>query len=383
LEINKSDLSVITHLKQRTLEQNPYQQYISTSLSADKIAAAEGRVAWQSPSNIAIVKYWGKYGLQLPRNPSISLTLKAARSETSIRFQTKKEKGLHFQFLFEGKPQPLFGDKLGKYLHALLPYFPFLDYLEMEIESQNTFPHSSGIASSASAMSALVMCLLEMEQLLGGVKLAPADFLQKASYLARLGSGSAARSVFPLASSWGSSKAITGSSNYYATPLQGELHEVFRTYRDSILIISKETKKVSSRAGHALMEDNPFALVRYALAQANTEALHQALQLGDQESFCRIAEAEALQLHALMMTSNPSFMLMEAATVSAIKAVQAYRAESGIPLCFTLDAGPNLHLLYPQQDEGKVKDFMQAELLQYCQQGFWIDDQVGEGPSKI
>jgi diphosphomevalonate decarboxylase len=84
-----------------------------------------------------------------------------------------------------------------------------------------------------------------------------------------------------------------------------------------------------------------------------------------------------------MMTSNPSFMLMEAATVSAIKAVQAFRAETGIPVCFTLDAGPNLHLLYPQQDAEKVQDFMQAELLQYCQQGHWIDDQVGEGPSKI
>jgi diphosphomevalonate decarboxylase len=365
------------------LEQNPYQQYISTALSADKIAAAEGRVAWQSPSNIAIVKYWGKYGLQLPRNPSISLTLKAARSETSINFRTKQENGIQFHFMFEGKPQPLFGDKIGKYLHALLPYFPFLDQVEMEIDSRNTFPHSSGIASSASAMSALVMCLLDMEQALGG-KARPADeFLQKASYLARLGSGSAARSVFPFASSWGISKVIAGSSNFYASPLQGELHEVFRTYRDSILIISKETKKVSSRAGHALMEDNPFAMVRYALAQANTEALYQALQSGDQESFCRIAEAEALQLHALMMTSNPSFMLMEAATVSAIKAVQAFRAETGIPVCFTLDAGPNLHLLYPQQDAEKVQDFMQAELLQYCQQGHWIDDQVGEGPSKI
>jgi diphosphomevalonate decarboxylase len=364
-------------------DSNPYNIFITEAYNPSSMPDSKGHVSWQSPSNIAIVKYWGKYGMQLPRNPSISLTLKEARSETSIDYFTKSDTGIRFSFLFDGEVQPAFTDKIGKYLHALLPYFPFLEFIELTISSRNTFPHSSGIASSASAMSALVMCLLEIEQQLTHEPKEQDHLKRKASYLARLGSGSAARSVYPYAAAWGLSKAIDGSSNYFACPLGGQLHKVFKSYRDSILIISGQEKKVSSRAGHQLMEENPFAMVRYALANANTANLLEVLKTGDLEKFCEITESEALQLHALMMTSSPSFMLMEPQTISAIKIIQAFRKETGIPLCFTLDAGPNLHLLYPQDYAQQVKTLIVDELMHYCANGFWIDDQVGEGPSKI
>lgn len=364
------------------LDNNPYQQYLAEAFAPSGLDPVKGKLCWQSPSNIAIVKYWGKYGLQLPRNPSISFTLNTARTETSISFESKHDKGIEFVFLFEGRPKPEFEDKIGKYLHSLLSYFPFLEYLSLKVDSHNSFPHSSGIASSASSMSALVMCLLDLEQQLSGRTHTKAYLLSKASYLARLGSGSASRSVMPFAASWGLSAAIPGSSSYFATPLEEQLHEQFKTYHDSILLISNETKKVSSRAGHALMDNNPFANIRYEMARQNTERLFKVLQAGDAQEFCHIAETEALQLHALMLTSNPSFVLMEAQTLAAIKAVQAFREDTGIPLCFTLDAGPNLHLLYPDDAAAEVKSFIQQDLTAFCHHGKWIDDRVGSGPSK-
>jgi diphosphomevalonate decarboxylase len=370
-------------LNMQTPDHNPHSIYLSQACTTLPPFGFSRKVSWQSPSNIAIVKYWGKYGLQLPQNPSISFTLREARTETAIDFHAKSKKGIRFRFLFDGREQPLFSDKIGQYLHALLSYFPFLEFMELEINSRNTFPHSSGIASSASAMSALVMCLLEIEQYLSGNDANQNHLIQKASYLSRLGSGSAARSVYPYAASWGSTRAIEGSSNYFASPLGGQLHEVFKTYRDSILIISGDEKKVSSRAGHQLMENNPFAGARYALANANTEKLLNVLQDGDLEKFCEITESEALQLHALMMTSVPSFMLMEPATISAIKIIQSFRKETRIPICFTLDAGPNIHLLYPQAKARQVKSLISDELIKYCNNGLWIDDQVGEGASKL
>ncbi len=365
------------------MENNPYQQYITEAFAPARLDSTSGKVCWQSPSNIAIVKYWGKYGLQLPRNPSISFTLSTARTETSIAFESKEEKGIAFTFQFEGRPKPEFEDKTGKYLHSLLPYFPFLEFLSLKIDSHNSFPHSSGIASSASSMSALVMCLLDIEQQLSGKSFSKDHLLRKASYLARLGSGSASRSVMPFAASWGVSEAIPESSAYYASPLENQIHEQFKSYHDSILIISGETKKVSSRAGHTLMDNNPFANIRYEMAGQNTGLLYKALQTGDVWEFCRIAEAEALQLHALMLTSNPSFVLMEAHTLSAIKAVQAFREETGIPLCFTLDAGPNLHLLYPDEAAAGVKSFIRESLTAFCHKGEWIDDRLGSGPTKL
>ena len=121
-----------------------------------------GRVGWQSPSNIALVKYWGKRGKQLPQNPSISFTLSECHTETFVSFAKAERFG--FKFLFDGKENPAFGAKIEKFLDENQAFFPFLNQLALTVESRNTFPHSSGIASSASSMSAFVMCLLDIER---------------------------------------------------------------------------------------------------------------------------------------------------------------------------------------------------------------------------
>ena len=336
-----------------------------------------GRVGWACPSNIALVKYWGKKGKQLPQNPSISFTLSECRSETFITFEKADRFG--FSFYFEGKENPAFGSKIEKFLIDNQAFFPFINQLNLKVESRNTFPHSSGIASSASSMSAFVTCLLNIENQIVSKQF---DF-QKASYFSRLASGSAARSVFSAMALWGKTEAYEGSSDDYAVSLENDIHPVFKTYHDSILIVSGETKSVSSRAGHALMEGNPYAPARYAQANENIKNLLSALKSGDLDTFINITESEALQLHALMMCSNPSFILMKPNTLNIINKIRDFREETKIPLCFTLDAGPNVHLLYPESEAEKVEHFINDNLSAYCVDNKWIADHVGDGPKNL
>ena len=342
----------------------------------------QGKVGWASPSNIALVKYWGKKGKQLPQNPSISFTLSECRSETFVSFEKADRFG--FSFFFEGKENPAFGAKIEKLLLDNLAFFPFINQLDWKVESRNTFPHSSGIASSASSMSAFVMALIEIESLLTGPSTGSGTLdLCKASYFSRLASGSAARSVFPKMALWGKTESYEGSSDEYAVSLENDIHPVFNTYHDSILIVSGETKSVSSRAGHALMEGNTYAPARYTQANENIKNLLLALKSGDLDTFINITESEALQLHALMMCSSPSFILMKPNTLGIINEIRAFRNETQIPLCFTLDAGPNVHLLYPESEAEKVKHFINDNLAAYCVDNKWIADRVGDGPKKL
>ena len=337
----------------------------------------QGKVGWSSPSNIALVKYWGKKGKQIPQNPSISFTLSECRSETFVTYEKAETFG--FRFFFDGKENPAFGAKIEKFLLDYQAFFPFINQLNLKIESRNTFPHSSGIASSASSMSAFVMCLMAIEN---QIVLKQFDF-QKASYFSRLASGSASRSVFPKMALWGATSCYEGSSDEYAVSLENDIHPIFKTFCDSILIVSGETKSVSSRAGHALMEGNPYAPARYAQANENIKNLLAALKSGDLDTFVNITESEALQLHALMMCSNPSYILMKPNTLKLIDEIRKFREETKIPMCFTLDAGPNVHLLYPESESKTVEEFVDVVLSFYCADNRWIDDRVGDGPKKL
>ena len=354
------------------------QRWIKEAFRGELPEDFHGGVKWQSPSNIALVKYWGKKGKQLPQNPSISFTLQQCRTETAVFFE--KSDRFSLDFSFEGKPNEAFQAKIEQFLLEQRDYFPFLDQLDLHIQSKNTFPHSSGIASSASSMSALVSCLLDIESAANGTGVVDKT---KASYFSRLASGSACRSVFPKMALWGATEAVKGSSDDYAVSLENEIAPVFKDFRDSILIVSDAQKTVSSRAGHALMDTNPYAATRYATAKQNVAMLMNALRTGDLETFIRITESEAMQLHALMMCSEPSFVLMKPNTLTIIESLRNFRKEMDIPLCFTLDAGPNVHVLYPAQYAEMVERFIMDELESYCNEGQWIPDNVGDGASRL
>jgi diphosphomevalonate decarboxylase len=345
-----------------------------------------GHITWRSPSNIALIKYWGKYGQQLPRNPSLSLTLAASCTDTMLEYKFREEGDngqIDLEFLFHGEPNEAFKAKTLAFLESLLPVFPFLKQLKLSIQTGNSFPHSAGIASSASGMSALALCLCSLEDALFGTLQDPAEYDRKASYIARLGSGSACRSIFSHAAVWGETPLVPGSSNEFAVPFGDDLHETFKDFHDDILIVSQEEKAVSSRDGHALMDGNPYAEARYAQARQRLAALLEALRSGDLATFGKIVEDEAMTLHALMMCSNPSYTLLLPNTLAILEKIRDYRASSGHPVYFTLDAGPNVHLLYPGDIIHEVRAFIEDELKEFCDDGYVQQDWVGEGPEEI
>ena len=326
----------------------------------------------RSPSNIAIVKYWGKHGNQLPNNPSISFTLNNCFTETKVTYsQIENPNSIEMDFYFEGKENQAFKSKIEKYLQENKEHFTFLKGLHLNIESYNSFPHSSGIASSASSMSALILCLL-------GIKYKDNEInLQEASFLSRLASGSAARSIYPTMTLWGRTPSLPESSDEYAISIADMINPVFKSYHDSILIVSSKEKSVSSRAGHSLMNNHPMAENRYATARKNTEDLLTILKQGDLEGFIKIAESEANQLHDLMATSTPSYTLKEENTINIIEKILEFRKETCLPICYTLDAGPNVHLLYPDSCSEQVHSFIDEVLKNYCFNNKWIDDNNG------
>lgn len=329
---------------------------------------------WRSPSNIAFVKYWGKKGHQIPANPSLSMTLKDCFTETMVTFIPHDT--LLVELYLEEKKEDKFALKIKTYLEGLVPELPLLKNIRCIVKTKNTFPHGTGIASSASGMSAFALCLTDYLHFLSGEEISEV-FYKRASYLSRLASGSACRSIYGGFTTWGASE-LNESSDKYATPF--EVHSEFSHLKDSILIISSEEKSVSSRSGHGRMNEHPFAESRFLQAKSNFSLMVSALKSGDMETMGRILEGEALSLHAMMMTSPEAYMLMRPNTLAAIERIWAMRRETGLPLYFTLDAGPNLHLIYPEAFQNKIQTFINHELSPLCHK--IINDEVGDGAFK-
>lgn len=367
------------------LQSDSMTEYKNPNLVLETAKVEPGKVAWRSPSNLAIVKYWGKRGEQLPANPSLSLTLTNAVTETELSYRPKAtgDTRIQVELSFQGEPKEPFRRRVEQYFERLVEIYPFLRQLEFSIRTGNSFPHSSGIASSASAMSALALCLCSLEEELFETDMSDAEFDRKASYLARLGSGSACRSIFPVAALWGKTLEVEDSSDEYAVPMKERVHEVFHEFHDDILIVRSGSKKVSSSAGHRLMEDNPFAEPRYAQARKRLSELLSAMRRGDVETFGKIAEAEALSLHGLMMSSPTPYFLLSPSTLSILEKIQSFRQDSGHPVFFSLDAGPNVHVLYPEEVIHDVRPFVESELVPLCEEQQWLPDWVGEGPVQL
>ena len=342
----------------------------------------------QAPSNIALVKYWGKHGRQLPRNPNASLTLSVARTITRLEWGERlasDSSPVQLRLFFDGAEHPAFAKRVRDHLAAVSGEHQLVKRYALTVHTRNTFPHGAGIASSASAMAALAECVVGFEEAAGGMAFADdAERQRRVSRLARLGSGSAARSVFATAAAWGDSPALPGSSDDYAVPLGERLASVFHDYRDSIVLVSRTEKSVSSTAGHALMDEHPYAAERYRVAARRFERLLAILRRGELDDFCALVEADALDLHALMMQSTPPYLLLAPATLAVVEATRRFRRESGIPICFTLDAGPNVHLLYPSAHQSAVGEWLLGEVAGLLPggklEGRIIHDHVGEGP---
>ncbi|GAA4293797.1 diphosphomevalonate/mevalonate 3,5-bisphosphate decarboxylase family protein [Aestuariibaculum suncheonense] len=344
----------------------------------------QGKVTWESPSNIALVKYWGKKKDQIPENPSISFTLNNCKTITTLTYAKKEDTSdFDFEVYLDGEKKNDFKPKIETFFKRVEAYLPFLKDYKFVVETRNTFPHSSGIASSASGMSAMALCLMSIEKQLTSEELSEKYFNQKASFLARLGSGSACRSIEGDLIVWGANEVVEGSSDLFGVKYPYVVHENFKEYQDTILLVDKGEKQVSSTVGHNLMFNHPYAQNRFAQAHDNLGKLKPVLASGDLDAFISLIESEALTLHAMMMTSMPYFILMKPNTLEIINKIWAFRKETGLHIGFTLDAGANVHVLYPKQESEEILDFIKNELVVYCQNEQYICDQIGFGAKQV
>ncbi len=325
------------------------------------------------PSNIALIKYWGKFEGQIPANPSISYTLNNCRTNTEMEFFADEK--FSVQTFLGGNEELKFASKIEKFFQSIEKYLPWILSGKYIIRTENTFPHSSGIASSASGFGAIAKCLMDLDEKFSAAE--THNFrLKKASFLARLGSGSACRSLYDGLVVWGETSEVAQSSDFFAVQYPGEdVHSVFRNFNDWVLLIHEGEKSVSSTVGHGLMNTNPYAETRFAEAHTNFKTLKTILKEGDLHGFIKLVEHEALTLHAMMMMSDPAFILMKNGTLNVINAIWKFREETGLPLFFTLDAGANVHLLFPSNGtEEEIKTFIIRELLPYTQNGGVVKD---------
>jgi diphosphomevalonate decarboxylase len=345
-------------------------------LEKEEVNLSKFQFKAQAPSNIALVKYWGKLPNQIPANPSMSFTLNNCKTITSVILKAKEsQEKFSFDFYFERKLKESFRPKIESFFNKTIEYLPFLTQFHFEIHSENTFPHSSGIASSASAMAALSLCMMEIEK---EVNPAISDeyFFAKASFLARLGSGSACRSIKGSVVAWGETTCLPNASNLYGVEID-TIHPIYKTFLDTVLLVDKGEKQVSSTLGHDLMKNHPYANRRFEQAHENIEKLLGILQTDNLVAFIKIVESEALTLHSMMMTSMPYFILMKPNTLEIIQKIWNFRQKTQLSVCFTLDAGANVHLLYPAHIKNEVQQLITEELRQHCEKGQYIDDFVG------
>jgi len=341
-----------------------------------------GAFTFKAPSNIALIKYWGKEANQIPKNPSISFTLDACFTLTTLEFEKKDTNTFDFEVIFDGKKHNAFKPKIQTFFERIVDYVPFLKEYKFIIKTRNSFPHSSGIASSASGMAALSLCLMQIEKTLNPT-ISTEFFNKKASFLARLGSGSASRSIEGEVVVWGKHDAIDSSSNILGIKFPYKIHQNFKNYHDTILLVDKGEKQVSSTVGHNLMNNHPFAENRFKQANKNLDLMSQILQKGNLTEFIALVESEALTLHAMMMTSNPYFILMKPNTLQIIEKIWLFRKKTKANICFTLDAGANVHVLYPENEKELIHNFIINNLIEHCQNNQYICDRIGLGSKLI
>ncbi len=331
---------------------------------------------WVSPSNLAIVKYWGKKEIQKPQNSNISFSLKSSYTKTKITAKSADKEG--FDFFLDNEIKTGFNEKIHTVLNHFYNEFPLLKKYHLKIESENSFPHSSGIASSARGMSALAFCLADLVSQITNNHID----ISKISEIARIGSGSAARSVYAGWTIWGKHSDVPKSSDNYAVELT-DIHSDFKNIGNAILIVSPDVKKVSSSAGHKLMNAHPYADARIKQANENVSKLLKILKNGDWDGFFELAENEALSLHALMMSSLPGYFLMLPNSLKIIEEIQRARKEMNLPVGFSMDAGPNVHLLYNKKAEENILPWIDEKIRHLCDNQTIIFDEIGDGPQKI
>ncbi len=278
--------------------------------------------------NIAFIKYWGnrENTLRLPMNGSISMNLDGLYTRTTVSFQNS----LPFDELIINGHE-IIGTGLNRVSYILDIVRGMVDIHEhAEIVSENNFPAGAGIASSASAFAALA---------LAGSKAAGLDLSEpELSRLARRGSGSASRSVPGGFVEW-----QVGTTNEDSFAYSIALAEHWKLM-DCIAIVSASHKKTGSTEGHAIAPTSPLQAARVADTPRRLDLCRNAILNKDFDTFASIVELDSDIMHSVMMTSTPALHYWKPTSLAVMNAVRQWRSE-GLPACYTVDAGANVHVI--------------------------------------
>lgn len=294
-------------------------------------------------ANIAFVKYWGDAdpALHLPANPSISMNLDGLSTVTTVAFLVEQETD---EVIVDDAPA---GDAALRRVTAHLDRVRALARTELRarVVSRNDFPAGAGLASSASAFAALTLAATAAL----GLTLSE-DTL---STLARLGSGSACRSIPPGFVEWVAGESHeTSFARSIAPPGHWPLC-------DCIAIASTAHKGVGSTEGHARASSSPLYRARVEGAAARVAACRTAILARDLPTLGKTTETDTVMMHAITMTSHPPIYYWTPATLRIIRAVVAWRA-GGLPAYYTVDAGPNVHCLCEAANAAEVARRLEA-----------------------
>ena len=287
----------------------------------------------QASPNIAFIKYWGNRDntLRLPMNGSISMNLDGLYTRTTVSFQPS----LPFdELIINGHEVTGAGLERVSYILDIVRGMANI-HERAEIISENNFPSGAGIASSASAFAALA---------LAGSKAAALDLgEQELSRLARRGSGSASRSIPSGFVEW---QAGTSDEDSFAFSIASPEHWKLA---DCIAIVSTSHKKTGSTEGHYIASTSPLQSARIADAPRRLDLCRNAILNRDFDAFASIIELDSDMLHSVMMTSTPALHYWKPASLDVMQSVRQWR-EEGIQVCYTVDAGPNVHVICPETE---------------------------------
>jgi len=282
--------------------------------------------------NIAFIKYWGNrdQALRLASNGSISMNLDGLFSQTTVTFSASFGSD---SLRISNRPVTGPGlERVSRFLDLVRQLAGM--NLRAEVDSENNFPSGAGIASSAAAFAALALAASRA----AGIVLTQREL----SRLARRGSGSACRSTPSGFVEWRVGE--TDEDSYAFSIAPPEHWDLV----DCVAVVSAGHKKTGSTEGHALASTSPLQAVRVADAPRRLDLCRRAILERDFDTFASIVELDSDMMHAVMMTSTPGLFYWQPASITVMEAVREWRGR-GIPVCYTVDAGPNIHVICPRE----------------------------------
>jgi diphosphomevalonate decarboxylase len=291
--------------------------------------------------NIALIKYWGDLipELHIPANGSISMNLAELCTQTTVVFDTSLQQD---EFFLNGDVQR------GEPLDRVCRFLGRVRYLAgistfARVQSDNNFPIAAGIASSAAGFAALSLAAT----LAAGLQLDEPHL----SRLARTGSGSACRSIPGGFVEW---QAGTTDQDSYAFSIAPADHW---DLVDCIAVVSQGQKSIRSSEGHILAQTSPLQHDRLVDTPRRLSLCREAILDRDFDQLAKVVELDCNLMHAVMITSTPPLIYWLPETLSIVHAVRSWRM-AGLPACYTIDAGPNVHILCPAEQEPQVLELL-------------------------